>query len=170
MLKLWLALFLILSSGLSPVRATTGADSPTSDAPVQFEGFHLVLYVEDVRQSVRFYEEALGFKLVHFVIGSAKEVIRLSASDPDPYAALLVAGDQKISLQRNSGEVPLPATGARFHFTISNPATYYARLTGHKLKIHHLVRSINDEPFMFSVTDPDGHWLFFQGPIANGNK
>ncbi len=140
---------------------------PVNRAPPVFGGLQVVFYVEDVRESVAFYRDQLGFELDFFVIGSAKEVAVLGPEDPEPYAAEILAGSNRIVLQRNSGEVRLPASGSRFHIEVSDPAAYYDRLVERGLVVHHLIRmSGTGVPFMFSVNDPDGQWLFFRGPLG----
>lgn len=140
--------------------------APPPQSSGTFRDLRIVLYVTDVRRSVTFYRDVLGFKLDHYQIGSARKVAELKPSDPEPHAADLIAGDQRIGLQRSDGEVILPARGARYHLEVEDPAAYYEQLLARGASVHHLVKDTAGEPFMFSVNDPDGQWFFFRGPLG----
>lgn len=133
---------------------------------VQFVGFSIVLHVADIRQSVQFYRDVLGFELHHCVVGKAEEIADLPSDGRTPYAAELRAGSQRIGLQRNSGEVRLPASGARYHFLASNLGPLLGRIEERHIAVERMVRNKVGEPLMFAVHDPDGHWLFFQRPAG----
>ena len=156
----------LLVSAASLVGSAFTSPPPTAQSSETFRDFHVVLDVTDVRRSVTFYQNVLGFKLDHYLIGSAKEVAELKPSDPEPYAAELIAGDQRIGLQRSDGKVTLPARGAHYGLEVPDPAAYYERLLAHGASVHHLVRATTGEPFLFSITDPDGQWFFFRGPLG----
>jgi catechol 2,3-dioxygenase-like lactoylglutathione lyase family enzyme len=160
-----IATILLVAAGSLMGFVSTGPPQPAQSSET-FRDLQVVLYVTDVRQSVTFYRNVLGFKLDRYAVGSANEVTELKPSDPEPYAAELIAGDQRISLQRSSDEVTLPARGARYHLEVPDPAAYYERLLTHGASVHHLVKTATGKPFMFSVTDPDGHWFFFRGPLG----
>jgi len=149
------AIFLLVTANSKAVEVPSGD-------PV-FSKFALVLYVNDVRKSVDWYQEVLGFKLVHYVVANAQQVTSLEPDGPEPYAADLLVGDQPIGLQRSSGEVLLPASGARYHFEVADPSALLRRVSAHHVLVHHRVNFSDGRPFVFSVTDLDGHWFFFTG-------
>jgi len=103
---------------------------------------------------------------VHYIVGSAEEVTSLAPGGPEPYGADLLVGDQSIGLQRSSGEAHLPATGARYHFQVADLAGLLARVSAQGAIVHHRINFTDGKPFVFSVTDPDGHWFFFKAPTA----
>jgi catechol 2,3-dioxygenase-like lactoylglutathione lyase family enzyme len=133
-----------------------------TSAPVESQHFgklRIVLDVADVRRSVEFFRDVVGFQLVHFVVGDAKLVETLKPTDR-PYAAALLIGDEEIGLSATGSETNAPATGARYHFTVDDPDALLSRLRARETRIGHLVPSSGGGTFMFSFSDPDGH-LFF---------
>jgi catechol 2,3-dioxygenase-like lactoylglutathione lyase family enzyme len=155
--------FVVVFALLLP--ASSRARDAPPDRPV-FSNFAIVLYVDDVRMSVGWYQDVLGFKLAHYLVGSAQEVTSLTPGGPEPYAANLLVGEQSIGLQRSSGEVHLPATGARYHFEVADLADLLTRVSAHGVSVHHRINFSDGRPFVFSVTDRDGHWFFFKARTA----
>jgi len=129
-----------------------------------FTDSNVILSVTDVRKSVAFYETVLEFKLEHYVIGSAKEVTTLSSSDPEPYAADLLAGVQRISLEK-SVDPPKPGA-ARYVFHVKDAAAYYDRIVKRGVSVQLIAQDAVGRPFWFSIVDPDGHWFMFMGPVG----
>jgi predicted enzyme related to lactoylglutathione lyase len=125
-----------------------------------FQDFNITLMVSDVRRSVEFYRTILEFKFESYTIGAAKVVKELAPSDPEPYAAMVVAGGQRINLLK-SVDPPRPS-GAQYLIHVTDPAAYYGRLVKRGVSVT-LIATEAGQPFWFSVLDPDGHWFMFMG-------
>jgi len=139
LLPITLAFIGLLAAPLA-FSADTSADAPA------YSNFAITLYVADVAKSVEWYENVLGFKLDHFVVGSAQEVTTLTPGGPKPYAASLVAGGQEIGLQRSSGEVYLPATGMKLHFQVADLKSLLARVTKQDVPVQHRINTASGDP------------------------
>lgn len=137
-----------------------GQNAPSSSI---FTDSSIILSVSDVCRSVKFYESVLEFNLESFLIGKAQEVAKLSPSDPEPYAATMLAGNQHINLQK-SVDSPRPA-GARYWFRVKDAAAYYDRIMKQGNTVQLMAKDALGKPFAFSILDPDGHWFMFVGPV-----
>ncbi len=123
----------------------------------------IMLYVSDLKQSVEFYHEKLGFGFTgywddvnHRVTDNYEEANR-------PGYASVKVGESKIGLHLD----PSFEAGPRrfeFHVEIENADAHYAELQAKGLDL----TEPKDESWgarMFSVTDPDGHVLDFLQPL-----
>jgi predicted enzyme related to lactoylglutathione lyase len=151
----------IIAYSIMPL-ALLGQEAPSAAI---FSDANIILSVSDVRKSVAFYETVLEFKLEKYLVGSAKEVTTLSPSDPEPYAAAMLAGTQRINLEKSMN--PPMASGARYTFHVKDVAAYYDRIVKRGVSVKLIAKDTDGKPFWFSVVDPDGHWYMFIGPIGN---
>lgn len=129
-----------------------------------FLSFKTVFWVRDVRQSVVFYRDSLGLPFVSYTVGQSQEISRdLQPSDPDPYAATFVVGDQRLVLQQAGG--PVRVAGQRYIFEVAGPAAYSMRLKERGVRIE-VIAGDSTSAVWFAVVDPDGRRLEFLGRSA----
>jgi catechol 2,3-dioxygenase-like lactoylglutathione lyase family enzyme len=126
-----------------------------------FLAFGVTFWVRDVRTSAEFYRDSLGLPLGHYLIGHAQETTNLQPSDPEPYSAQFKVGNQRLYLQLADG--PVHASGARYAFTVLDPASYSIRLRKRGVRIQ-VILGDSTSAVWFSVVDPDGRRLEFSGP------
>jgi lactoylglutathione lyase len=117
-----------------------------------------VFFVTDVLRSVDFYL-ALGFEFRHFFDYAAGEKVQEWLSDEPPIWALMSAGPQTFALHRVPDSVDLVVGGMRHYFLMPDVDRHYERVQALGIETGELA----DRPWMkmFSVTDPDGHLIFF---------
>ena len=127
-----------------------------------------VFYVRDVDRSVEFYRDILGFEFHHFWdYGQSKEVRQWAADSPPVYAEM-AAGDLKFALHLAQQPYELQVGGVVHYFRVRDVDAH-----------HRMVAQQGGEPTalvehpwmrMFSITDPDGHRVFFCSPPGKGSK
>jgi len=128
-----------------------------------------VLYVRDVQRSVRFYCDELGFRFVSESKGTTSD------KRPEPlYAASVAAGGQELVLHQFTAATGLPLSkfngiSGRYHVEVKDLTAYYDLLRSRGLKTHHFIALAGGGVFMFAVTDPDGHDIFFNRAIRPAN-
>jgi catechol 2,3-dioxygenase-like lactoylglutathione lyase family enzyme len=148
-------------SVVAPVRHQS--DAPRQNQQMFTGEMFPVLYVSDLRRSVEFYRDKLGFPFRGYGFGS-KLTNEWSETEP-PYAAMFGLGGQDFVLhdyKAATGEaVAFRAVGTRHHIFVTNATEYHASVESHGVKIDRFVKGSNDRVFLFSVTDPDGHALYF---------
>ena len=154
-LMLYTAVFI----NVMPGSILLGQNEPSSSI---FTDSAIILSVSDVRRSVKFYESDLEFKLEYYTIGTAQKVAKLSPSDPEPYAADMLAGNQRIVLLKS--DVPPKPSGARYWFRVTDAAAYYDGMVKRGIKTQLVEQDTLGKPLAFSVLDPDGHWFMFVEP------
>jgi len=121
-----------------------------------------VFFVSDVRASVVFYKDVLGFEFHHYWDYEANEpVVQWNSQEPPMYARLSAA-DQVFALHLARSAYERRVGGMIHYFRVENVDAH-----------HRLVKKRGGEPSelvdrswmrMFSIVDPDGHRLFFQTP------
>lgn len=124
-----------------------------------------VLYVRDVQRSIRFYCDELGFRFVSESKGRSSD----KHAEP-PYAANVAAGSQEFLLHQFTAATGLPLTKfkgirGRYHVEVKDLTAYYELLRSRGLKTHHFIPLAGKGVFMFAVTDPDGHDIFFNRAV-----
>jgi len=132
-----------------------------SNLSANFTGVLLpVFYVRDALGSLSFYRDVCGFSTVPFNKHEASEGSE-AESTGSPVFIRMCAATQEFALHLNDGTYDAVG-GVRHYFAVQD------------VDLHHreIVRrggsptEIQDLPWMrlFSITDPDGHILFFQTP------
>jgi catechol 2,3-dioxygenase-like lactoylglutathione lyase family enzyme len=127
-----------------------------------------VFYVTDVSKSVEFYRDVLGFEFHHFWdYDKSKEVSEWAAADPPVYAEM-AAGDQKSALHLAREPYELQVGGAIHYFHVRDVDAHRRAVAKWRGDPSALI----ERPWMrmFSVTDPDGHRLFFYSPPGKGEE
>ncbi|MHA4740404.1 VOC family protein [Dyadobacter sp. MSC1_007] len=114
--------------------------------------------VADLRESVDFYVEKLGFKVLYIAEGE------------DPYFAMLGRGQVSVML-KSSGQ-PLP-NHTRYewavwdaHIGVAEPDALFAEFSAKGVNFNQPLQDNTDNIRGFSVTDPNGYRLFFGRPNA----
>ena len=117
-----------------------------------------VFYVSDVLESVTFYRAA-GFEFHHFYDYSAGEQVQEWTDREPPIWAEMAAGSQTFALHRIAKGKSLVVGGTRHYFLLEDVEAHYRRVKANGLAAGELI----DRPWMtmFSVTDPDGHEIYF---------
>jgi catechol 2,3-dioxygenase-like lactoylglutathione lyase family enzyme len=121
-----------------------------------------VFYVNDVSKSVEFYRAILGFEFHHFWdYDKSTEVCEWEAADPPAYAEM-AASDQKLALHLAREPYELNVGGVIHYFRVRDIDAHHCAVVKRGGEPNALV----ERPWMrmFSVTDPDGHRLFFYSP------
>jgi hypothetical protein len=117
-----------------------------------------VFFVRDVLVSVAFYRAA-GFELRHFFdYDSGEQVPEWTKSEPAIWA-LMAAESFEFALHRTVNPDELVVGGMRHYFLVEDVDTHRRGVVARGIDAGDLI----DRPWMrfFSVTDPDGHELFF---------
>ena len=133
-----------------------------SDLSTNFTGVLLpVFYVSDVARSLEFYRDICGFDRVQLPEESKREANGGSSSGEPPYFVRMQAGTQEFALHLSDAP-NLTMGGVRHYFAVKDVDLHHEevrRRGGDPTQVQ-------DLPWMrlFSVTDPDGHVLFFQTP------
>jgi len=112
--------------------------------------------VTDLRESINFYVDKLGFELLYM------------ADEDDPYFAMLGRGQVSIMLKA-SGQ-PLP-NHTRYswavldaHIGVADPDALFAEFSSKGVNFNQPIADNTDSIRGFSVTDPNGYRLFFGRP------
>lgn len=141
-------------------KAAPSEANPPKNGFGDFSGEILpVFYVRDVRRSVAFYHDTLGFDFDHFWNYDKNEPAYVWTDAEPPIYARMGAGDQKFALHLYQGNEKLAASGMLHYFGVSDVDKHHERV---QAKVNGLDPLI-DRPWMrmFSVKDPDGHCIFF---------
>jgi catechol 2,3-dioxygenase-like lactoylglutathione lyase family enzyme len=129
----------------------------------QFTGELLpVFYVTDVKNSVHFYRDILGFEFHHFFDYDKGEQVKTWESDEPPIWALMSAGDQEFGLHLGKSDYELRVGGVVHYFEVTDVKSHYDMVKQNDIKMSELI----EKPWMtmFWVLDPDGHKIFIQTP------
>jgi len=120
----------------------------------------LVLYVRDVKRSVEFYRDSLGFTFHHYHnYTTGKRVKEWSCSEPPIYAEMSFAG------RRFGLHLPMIAKdekcvgAAKVYFRVKDLEAHHRRIKAWGAE----PSPIQEKPWMrmFNVTDPAGHQIYF---------
>jgi predicted enzyme related to lactoylglutathione lyase len=121
-----------------------------------------VFYVSDVRKSVQFYRDVLGFEFHHYWDYDENEQVREWKDAEPPIYAEMAAGDQKFALHLAQTPYETQVGGVIHYFRVQDVSAHYRQ-----------VKSQGGEPgplisrpwmHMFSIVDADGHRIFFYTP------
>lgn len=114
--------------------------------------------VANLRESVDFYVDKLGFEVLYVTDGE------------DPYFAMLGRGKASVMLKA-SGQ-PLP-NHTRYewavwdaHIGVADPDALFAEFSSKGVNFNRSLEDNSDNIRGFSVTDPNGYRLFFGRPNA----
>lgn len=154
------AVVIALSGVTAAAAGSPEAERSGKEAFGSFSGEILpVLYVKDVLKSVAFYTEKLGFALDHFHDAETGESVPEWTKEAPPIYAEMRAGDQKFALHRASDPEGLRVGGTRLYFGMTNVEEHHRIVKERGVAAGEPSRM----PWMtmFSVTDPDGHEIFF---------
>lgn len=122
--------------------------------------FDAMLYVTDVRRSVEFYRDVLGFSFDGWWSEEAADYVESFEDAGSPGYAQLSAGEQRIALHAAKGDAVLGG-GAVYHLKVEDVDAFResARAAGGEPS------EPRDMPWGWRMTflsDPDGHaWGFF---------
>ncbi len=120
----------------------------------------LVFYVSDVRKSVRFYTDVLGFKFHHFYDHvSGDSVVKWTRTEAPIYAEMAYAG-RHFGLHLPQSDADRESVGRmKIYFRVKDLEAHHRRVSAWGAD----VGKIKDRPWMrmFLVTDPDGHRIYF---------
>jgi len=132
----------------------------TTATPENFTGVVLpVFFVKNTLASLRFYRDLCGFKLKTFYDGeSGREVKDWTYAEP-PTFIRMAASTQEFALHLNRGEFS-SIGGNRHYFEVKDIERQYRDI----IERGGSPTMIADLPWMrlFSMTDPDGHRIYFQ--------
>ncbi len=135
------------------------------------------LYVTDIRRSVHFYCEILGFKLEYERPESGFAAVSFEGSHLmlEQTPSLLPASDEAFKRgQWRTAELEYPfGHGINFEFAIADLEAAHARIKHHnypiRLDIHEKWYRVGDQEAgvrQFLIQDPDGYLLRFQQDIG----
>jgi catechol 2,3-dioxygenase-like lactoylglutathione lyase family enzyme len=145
-----------------------GQSQPTvrvSESPPAFVRIAPVLYVRDIRKSVAFYRDVLGFAVDGFTVAREKSLVKELESTDDPYGAALHVGSDVLSLQRLG---KFTVGGSQLNVVMRNLTGFHKRLAETGIQMHKVTPIIGGGMLCFSVNDPDGHEIFFLEPPEPG--
>jgi len=154
---------LLLAALLAGGTALAADPDPGGGNPAGFGSFTgeilPVLYVKDVLKSVAFYTDELGFGLDHFHDYETGESVPAWTKKEPPIYAEMRAGDQKFALHRASDPEALRVGGTRIYVGVTDVEEHYELVKARGAAPGELKKM----PWMamFSVTDPDGHDIYF---------
>jgi predicted enzyme related to lactoylglutathione lyase len=121
-----------------------------------------VFYVSDVRRSVRFYRDVLGFVFRHFWDYDKNEGVTEWKAAQAPIYAEMAAGKQKFGLHLTRELSNPQVCGVIHYFRVGDVDACHAAILERGGDPGELL----ERPWMrmFSIEDPDGHRLFFFTP------
>ena len=157
-----MCLFLMVVPSAAVVFASDEGDSAAANLasdPGRFTGEILpVFYVTDVLKSVEFYR-AVGFEFHHFFDYSEGERVPEWTKEEAPIWAEMAAGPQTFGIHRIAKDKELIVGGMRHYFLVEDVDRHYRLVQASGIEPGEMI----DKPWMkmFSVTDPDGHEIFF---------
>ena len=122
----------------------------------------LVLYVKDVRRSVEFYRDKLGFDFNHYWDYEKNTSIAEWTSDEPPVYAQMGAGPLKFGLHLTDNPDELRPGGTLLYFQVKDVDAHHQMVSKSGIETGALI----ERPWMrmFSVVDLDGHKIFFFTP------
>jgi catechol 2,3-dioxygenase-like lactoylglutathione lyase family enzyme len=114
--------------------------------------------VADLRESVDFYVDKLGFEVLYIT------------DDEDPYFAMLGRGQVSIMLKASGQPIP---NHTRYewavwdaHISAADPEALFAEFSSKGVNFNQPLEDNTDNLRGFAVTDPSGYRLFFGRPNA----
>lgn len=121
--------------------------------------FSIMLYARDVRRSINFYHQALGFDFKGWWSDERQGYVQDWEQAGGPTYAELSAGPLRLSVHGSDEEVC--GDGCIFHLQVEDVDTFHSQVTSRGAE----ASAPRDEPWgwrMFIVEDPDGHrWGFY---------
>ena len=126
-----------------------------------------VFFVKDTLASLHFYRDLCGFTLKSFYDSELGSEVTEWHKTELPTFIRLAAADQEFALHLNNGK--FSSIGGNLHyFEVRDVDSQYRMIAERGGR----PSEIADLPWMrlFSVTDPDGHKLFFQTPDPTWSK
>lgn len=146
-----------------PHQSTSHSPPPAPPLHSEFAGEILtVLYVADVIDAVEFYTDVLGFRFDHFYDHhSGASTSNWTYDDPPLYAEMW-AGPTPFALHLAKTDYQRSVGGSIHYFEVADVDAHHGAVKEHGGSPNDII----DRPWMrmFSITDPDGHRLFFQTP------
>ncbi len=147
--------------GLAAVFTRSSPKSPDKETHGGFTGeVKLVFYVKDVRNSVKFYTGALGFRFHHFYDHVSGNSVATWVRDTPPiYAEMSYAG-RRFGIHSPTSEADGRSVGAaKVYFRVEDLDAHHRRATAWEARPSAIKkRSWMD---MFHVVDADGNRIFF---------
>lgn len=129
-------------------------------APARLGSIAPLFIVSDLKKSLAFYQEVLGFS------------VRVCVPEPEPFFALLYRDDVELSLKEIGPEIPpLPNPKrhewARWDASVltDNPDALAAEFSV-KTKLRTELENTDDGLRGFEIEDVDGYVLFFGRPVV----
>ncbi len=125
-----------------------------------------LIYVSDLRRSVDFYTEKLGFSLVGYWDGEEKAIKPTYDEAHTPGFAMVRAGEARVGLHIWEGESAPPAGGVGLDLRVDDVDAFYRELTERGVQ----ASEPRDFPWgqrMIFLKDPDGHPWSFYSPIGD---
>ena len=123
----------------------------------------VMLYVRDLKRSVEFYRDCLGFEFAGYWDNATNEVVEDFDDVQEPGYAEVRIGQDSVGLHPDPDFEP-GRTRVKLSFTVPDADAIYDALADHGVE--------TDEPKdfpwgarMFSVTDPDEHEMDFVQPL-----
>ncbi len=147
--------------GLAAILARSSPKSPDNETHGGVTGeVKLVFYVKDVRNSVKFYTGALGFRFHHFYDHFSGNSVATWVRDTPPiYAEMSYAG-RRFGIHSPTSEADRRSVGAaKVYFRVEDLDAHHRRATAWEAQPSAIKkRSWMD---MFHVVDADGNRIFF---------
>jgi uncharacterized glyoxalase superfamily protein PhnB len=135
------------------------AEPATAHAPA-FTGEILpVFYVSDVLRSVAFYTQKLGFVCDHFFDQETGGSVKTWTKSVKPIYAEMRSGEHKFALHLTPKPDSFHLGGMIHYFGVKDVRAHFNWVKSQGVEVGEL----KERPWMnmFSVTDPDGHMLYF---------
>ncbi len=151
----------VVSVGLAALVAHSAPELDAKKAHGTFNGeVKIVFYVLDVRQAVKFYTEALGFRFHHFYDAvSGGSVLTWTRDTPPIYAEMSYAG-RRFGIHSPTGNADKRSVGAaKVYFRVKDLDAHRRRAAAWGAKPSDLKRRSWMD--MFHVVDPDGNRIYF---------
>lgn len=119
-----------------------------------------VLYVKDLRKSVVFYTDVLGFRFDHYYDHHNEGSTIDWSYDDSPIYAEMWAGPSRFALHLAKKDYEKRVGGSIHYFSVKDVNAHHKAVTERGGKPNEII----DRPWMrmFSINDPDGHRLFIQ--------
>ena len=144
--------------------AVVARSVPAVDAKSSHGGFtgdvKLVFYVQDVRQAVAFYTDALGFRFHHFYDGkTGGSVSNWTRDTPPIYAEMSFAG-RRFGIHSPTSKADQKSIGgAKIYFRVKDLNAHHLRTTEWGANPSDIKRPSWMD--MFHVVDSDGNRVYF---------
>ncbi len=147
--------------GLAAILARSSPKSPDKETHGRFTGeVKLVFYVTDVRNSVKFYTGALGFRFHHFYDHVSGNSVATWVRDTPPiYAEMSYAG-QRFGIHSPTSEADERSVGAvKVYFRVEDLDAHHRRATAWEAQPSAIKK--RSWMNMFHVVDADGNRIYF---------